>query len=78
MFKKKMFITILLPFDKIFEVRWYFFLNQIQSYLTSSQKSRFQCKNLVTKFGELGPGSWASLNFGTNPSRGGGLMVTGG
>ena len=23
--KKKMFITILLPFDKIFEVRWYFF-----------------------------------------------------
>ena len=23
--QKKMFITILLPFDKIFEVRWYFF-----------------------------------------------------
>ena len=66
-------ITTLLSFDKIFEVRSYFFWYQIQSYLTSNQKSRFQCKNLVAKFGELGPGSWDSLNFRTNPSRGGGL-----
>ena len=69
-------ITILLLFGKIFEVRSNFFLNQIQSYLTSSQKSIFQCKNLVTKYEELGPGSWASLNFVTNSSRGGVLVVT--
>ena len=29
-------ITILLPFDKIFEVRPYFFWNQIQSYFKDS------------------------------------------
>ena len=57
---------------------WQDFWGETVLFLKPNPKllQRFQCKNLVIKFGESRPGSWSSLNFGTNPSRGRGLVVT--
>ena len=49
MFKKKMFITILLPFDKIFEVRWYFFFKSNPKLLNIKSEKQISVQEFGNK-----------------------------